>query len=128
MATTEQIIAAATDLGKQIADHDAAKKFDTAVKTLESDTAAQRDLNDYNRFAAQIMQKQSEGKPIEVEDKRKLETLQKSVMTSTVLRDFQMAQMDLIDLLRRIDDAMLGSLGPGQSALISPATAGAPPA
>lgn len=117
MATTEEILDAARQLGKLIGSHEAAKKFADVMGHLREDDDAQRLLNDYNRQLSTITEKESAGTPVEVEDKRKLESLQTQVMTNDVLRDLQMVQMDYVDLMRRVDDAMSDA---------SPAPAGTP--
>lgn len=108
MANTDQITKAATDLGKLIAEHDAAKKFKTHVKRLRDDTEAQRILNDYNRHLEMIHEKETNGKPIEVADKQKLESLQAALVQNPLLCDFQLVQMDYMDLMRKVDEALQG--------------------
>lgn len=121
MATTEEIIKAAKDLGKLIRTHKAAEKFEQAVKAIEADTDAQRILTDYQRQVQAVADKQANHQPVEVEDKQKLEKLQQQVVRNKVLRDFQTAQMDYMDLMRRIDEAMTGS-APEPAAAQSPLT------
>ncbi len=59
MATTEEILKAAQDLGKLIAQHAPTKKFDDMVKKLRNDVAAQRIMNDYHRHTGVIAEKES---------------------------------------------------------------------
>ena len=106
MTSTEQIVKAATELGKLITEHDAAKKFDEMAKKVRDDTEAQRLLADYSRHMQAIQEKQAAGKPIEVEDKRKLEKFQQDMAAHSLLRDLQIIQMDYLDLMRRVEDAM----------------------
>lgn len=108
MATTQEILSEAKALGEKIAEHGAAKKFEEAVKALQDDVEAQRLLTDYQRFVTTIAEKEQQGKPIEVEDKHKLDELQKGVMRNANLRTFQMAQMDYLDLMRQVDAAISG--------------------
>lgn len=127
MPSTDQILQKARELGELIGQHDAAKKLEDVLKRLEQDTDAQRLLNDYNRHLQTLSEKQQQGQPIEVEDKQKLEQLQKQVVTNKVLRDFQSAQMDYVDLMRRVDEAMTGQTpgsagGAGAEAAASPLT------
>ena len=123
MASTEQILQAAAELGKLIGEHPATKKFVDAAKGLQDDTEAQRVLNDYNRQLQTIHEKESKGQPIEVADKRKLEGLQQAVIQNKVLRDFQLVQMDYMDLMRRVDDA----LEPPLATAVDPQAAAASP-
>lgn len=129
MATTQEIIDAAGDLGKKIAQHDTARKLETIIKQLQDDVEAQRLLADYQRHITAVGEKEAAGQPIEVEDKTKLEELQGQVIRNTLLRDFQMAQMDYLDLMRQVDGAISGTpdqapTGAAQSPLVNPDIAG----
>lgn len=106
MADIATIIKQADELGRLIAQHDATRRYDQAIQALEKDTDAQRALTDLNRHIEMLAEKESQGKPIEVADKRKLESLQSAVIASKTLRDVQVAQMDYVDLMRQVDDAM----------------------
>ncbi len=125
MPTTSEIITAAEKLGDLIAQHDAAKKLESALKALQSNVESQRVLNDYNRHLQSLGEKEASGRPIEVEDKRKLESLQRAVVMNPLLRQFQTAQMDYVDLLRKVDDAMLGRSSIAAEAGLAPAGGGA---
>ena len=49
-------------------------------------------------------------------DKQQLEKLQSAVIRNPTLRDFQVRQMDHLDLMRRVDEAMSGGPMPEQGA------------
>ncbi|MEM6553272.1 MAG: YlbF family regulator [Planctomycetota bacterium] len=106
--TTAEVLKLARQLGQLITQHPAAAAMDAATKTLEQDTDAQRAATDLNRHTQALAEKQAAGKPIEVDDKRKLEALQKAVTTSPVLGQLQLAQMDYLDLMRQVDQAITG--------------------
>jgi len=108
MPTTDEIMDKAKALGEEIAEHEAAKAFIDSLSRLEKDTEAQRAVTDLNRYIGTLSQKQQAGSPIEVEDKRKLEELQTAVVMHPVLRAFQTAQVEYVDLLRKVDEAMIG--------------------
>lgn len=110
-ATTEQILEAARKLGQMIAEHPATQRLEDALRRLQQDTESQRALNDYNRHLQKLAEKEARGQPIEVEDKRQLEQLQKAVVMNPTLRELQMVQMDYVDLMRRVDEAMAGAGG-----------------
>lgn len=125
MATTQEILDAADKLGKLVAEHDSARKLEELLKRLESNQQAQRALTDYNRHLQTLAEKQQQGQPIEVEDKRKLEQLQQAVATDPTLRELQMVQMDYVDLLRKIDEKITGEAPTaGQSPLAGAGPAG----
>lgn len=121
MATTQEILAAAGKLGELIATHDVARRFESALAKLQKDVEAQRALNDFNRLANRLAEKEMNHQPIEPAEKRQLEALQNGVIRSLVLQDFQMAQMDYLDLMRRVDEAMTGQVGEPAVAAASPA-------
>ncbi|MEM7626588.1 MAG: YlbF family regulator [Planctomycetota bacterium] len=106
---TPAVLEAAQRLGTLIAKHPATQKLEGLLKQLDGDTDAQRLMNDLNRHRQTLADKQTKGEPIEVEDKHKLETLQQNVAGNAILRELQMAQMDYVDLMRKVD----GTISPG---------------
>jgi len=109
MATTQDILDAAKNLGKLISTHPAAKRMDDLMKRLQGDREAQRVLTDFNRHMQMVGQKEQSGRPVEVEDKRKLDQYQTAVAQNLTLRELQMAQMDYLDLMRQVDDLVGGA-------------------
>lgn len=106
MATKQDIIDAATKLGKLIADYSVGQKLESAIKKLESDIDAQRAMTDYQRLIQTLSEKEATGKPIEVAEKQKLQTLQNAVVHNLTLQQFQIAQMDYLDLMREVDQVI----------------------
>ncbi|MFN3166021.1 MAG: YlbF family regulator [Phycisphaeraceae bacterium] len=111
MASDKDILEQATKLGEMLAEHGTTKKLESASKAFEADVNSQRALADYQRFAQSLQQKAQQGQPIEVADKQKLESLQQAVITNPMLANMQRAEMDYVDLLRKIDAAIVGSGG-----------------
>jgi len=120
MATTQEILAAATKLGEMIATHPSAAKLKEAGDALEKDVDAQRVLMDYQRKMQELSEKEANQQPIEVEDKHALEAMQKKVMTNSLLGKLQMAQMDYLDLMRQVEDRMAGDTGEAAQAPMAP--------
>jgi len=120
MATTNEILDSARELGKKIATHAVAVKLEGTIGRLQEDREAQRLLADYQRHLTALGEKEAAGKPIEVEDKAKLEKLQNGVVRNPVLREFQMAQMDYVDLMRQVDEAISGVTPESEAAAASP--------
>lgn len=116
MSSTDEIVKQARKVGELLNEHDAAKGLEKAIGALQSDTASQRAMADFNRFGAELEQKAAQGQPIEVADKKKLESLQQAVVMNPLLANFQRAQMDYVDLLRKIDDAIVGKAADGGEA------------
>lgn len=112
MVDTAQILDAATKLGRLLDEHPAMKKYRELLKAIREDNEAQRLLADYSRMMDTIAEKESRGQPIEVEDKRRLSDLQGRVAMHPQLREMQVAQMDYVDLMRKVDEAMASGGAP----------------
>ncbi len=119
MASEEQIMKAAGELGELLSGHPKVDRLESAIKKLKEDTEAQRALNDLNRHLQAVTEKEMSGLPIEVSDKRKLQELQTAVVHNLVLREFQLAQMDYVDVVRRLDDAIYGRSAAAQAVGVS---------
>lgn len=115
MASDEQIIKAAAEIGKLLGDHPTVSRLEAAVSKLREDTEAQRALNDLNRHLQAVTEKEMSGQPIEVSDKQKMRDLQNAVVHNLVLQEFQLAQMDYVDLVRKLDDAIYGQSAAAQA-------------
>lgn len=123
MPSDQDILDLATKLGELIADHDAAKQIASATKAFEADINSQRAMADYQRFAQSLQAKAQQGGAIEVEDKQKLEALQQVVITNPLLANMQRAEMDYLDLLRKVDGAIVAAGGmPAGAAQPGPAS------
>lgn len=104
--TTADILAAADQLGRLIAKHPAVEKLTALLKQLEDDTDAKRLLTDLDRHSQSLAEKEAKGSAIEVSDKHKLRDLQQAVAMNPLLGQFQMAQMDYVDLMRKVDEKL----------------------
>ncbi|MEM1353367.1 MAG: YlbF family regulator [Planctomycetota bacterium] len=120
MSSTSEILDQATKLGELIAEHDTAKRLEQAVAGLQNDLNAQRAMTDLNRYAQSLEQKARQGQPIEVEEKRKLESLETAVVTNPLLTGMQKAQMDYVDLLRKVDEAITGKTPDAPASIAGP--------
>ena len=126
MASEQDILDLATQLGELIADHGSLKALNAATKAFEADINSQRAMTDYQRFAQSLQQKAQDGGAIEVEDKRKLEELQQAVIANPLLANMQRAEMDYLDLLRKVDAAIVGAGGAAAGVATQPPQAGSP--
>jgi len=115
MATDDQIMKAAGELGELLGEHPKVSRLEAAIGKLKEDVEAQRALNDLNRHLQTVAEKEMSGQPIEVAEKRKLQDLQTTVVHNLVLQEFQLAQMDYVDLVRKLDDAMYGRSAAAQA-------------
>lgn len=111
MPTKQEIEAKAKELGDLIGQTDAAKEMQSVEKTLENDVETQRLITDFNRLLQTLGQKQAQGQPIKVDDKRKLEQIQTSIATNIQIQRLQKAQMNYMDLLRTATTTMIEAAG-----------------
>ncbi|MHB1157433.1 MAG: YlbF family regulator [Phycisphaerales bacterium] len=101
MTDTTRIEETAKHLGELIREHPSARAFAAATESLDKDVTTQRLITDFNRHLQKLAEKQHSGKPIEVEDKHKLEQLQSAVAAHPLIARMQQSQMDYLDVLRK---------------------------
>ena len=105
-----EIIDLATKLGKAIGDSPQAAALKEARKTMEGQADLIKLLQEYNQQAQKIGQMEDQNKPIEVDDKRKLQELHEKLVASDVFKKMQMAQVGYVDLMRQVSTAIHGQL------------------
>lgn len=108
MATTEEIMKDAKALGEKLASHEAVKKAKEALERFEKDKDAQQVMQQFSQTLQTLAQKEASGQPIEVSEKKQLQTLQASMAHNLTMQQFQIAQMDYEDLLRKVDQEVTG--------------------
>jgi cell fate (sporulation/competence/biofilm development) regulator YlbF (YheA/YmcA/DUF963 family) len=105
------IIEMARRLGKAIADSPQAAALKAARDEMDKDAEAPRLLNDYQAQADKMLALERDNKPVEVEDKRKLRDLQEKLAGSPAFKKYTAAQVDYVDLMRKVNNAIRGELG-----------------
>jgi len=103
MATTQEVLEAARRLGRLLREHEARQRLAEVSQALEADADATRLAREYDEHLQMIADKERRGSPIEVEDKRKTESLRQRVASHPLLQRVQMVQMDYMDLVRKVD-------------------------
>jgi len=102
----EEILNDARSLGRKIAGHKITQAFYAAARAVEKDPAAQQILTQLRDESAKVGQLQSEGKPIEPEDKRKLAECESQVASNPNVKTLMKTQMDYLDMMHRINAAI----------------------
>lgn len=110
----QEIIELADRLGRALADSPQAKALREAQQQLQADEETSRLIGEYRDQAEKISALEQEGKPIEPEDKRKLDELHSKLASMQEFKKFTAAQYEYADLMRRVDDALSSHLGGGQ--------------
>jgi len=102
----EKAIELAEQLGKAISQSPQALALRTAREHFASHPDLVQLLRDYQMQADKIAQLERENKPIEVEDKHKLEELHNKLIAAEPFKKLTSAQVEYIDLMRRVNEAM----------------------
>jgi len=112
----DPILELAKELGKKIADSQQAKALKAAGEALDGDAETSKLVQDFQAQSDKVRQLSEQNKPIEVEDKRALEDLHRKLVASDTFKKYTAAQVEYIDLMRKVNDAIRGQLGPIEGA------------
>jgi len=118
------ILDLAERLGKAIAAAPQAKKLQEARAALREEPGTDELLNQFRQQSEKIARLQGENKPIEVDDKHKLEELHNKLVASEAFKKLTAAQVDYVDLMRKVNTRMQQQMGPPPAA--PPATPAQP--
>ena len=102
----ERILGLASRLGQTIAESTAAKALQAARQAVDADKELQQVMRDYRQQADKLRKLEQETKPIEPEDKRALEAMNQKLAASEKFKTLTAAQMEYIDLLRKVNEAV----------------------
>jgi cell fate (sporulation/competence/biofilm development) regulator YlbF (YheA/YmcA/DUF963 family) len=107
----EDIIQLAERLGRAIADSPQAAKLDAARQGLDGEPGMSQLVKDYDAQARKIAQLEEKNQPIEVEDKHRLEELHNKLTASEAFKKFTGAQVEYVDLMRKVNAAIRRNIG-----------------
>ncbi len=99
----QAILALTERLGKAIAESPQAQKLIEARNALDNDPDLQDLLANYHQQAQKIQQAEQSNQPVEVDDKHKLSELQTKLAASDEFKAFSAAQVNYIDLMRKVN-------------------------
>jgi cell fate (sporulation/competence/biofilm development) regulator YlbF (YheA/YmcA/DUF963 family) len=122
---TQQILDAADSLGKLVAQHPVVERYRQAQKSLSEDADAARLMNDFNRQIMTLARQEESGMPVTDAQRRQLEALQGQLASHLKVKAMNLAQVEFIDLLRRVSDQIRKPLSDGGQP--APAAGGASP-
>ena len=107
----EDIIAMAERLGKAISASPQAASLRQAQAAMRADEAASKLLADFQAQTEKIARLEGEQKPVEVADKHKLEDLHKKLIATEAFKTLTAAQVEYVDVMRRVNDAIRAQMG-----------------
>ena len=100
------IIELAQRLGKSIADSPQAAALRAARKELDSRPEIKKLLEDFQAQSEKLADLEQAKKPIEVADKHRLAELQDKLVGEEVFKKFTAAQVEYVDLMRRVNETL----------------------
>lgn len=117
---TPQIMEAAEKLSQMVADHPAVVRYKQAQKSVADDPEAGRLLADFDQQIEKLARQEQTGMPITDAQRAQLESLQSRIVSHLKIKNLNMANVEMIDLLRKINQTIQRPLtetgGTGQAA------------
>jgi len=102
----ERLIQLAQQLGRQIAQHERTTLLAQAQKQVNQDTQAGQLIREYQQHTQKIYQLEQEKKPIEVDDKRKLQEIEQQISTHEKLKELTKRQVDFVEMMQKVKKAI----------------------
>ena len=100
---TQQILDAAETLGKMVAEHPAVARYQQAQKSVADDTEATRMLTDFDKALEKLGRQEQSGMPVTEAQQQQLQAMQSRIVSHIKVKALNMAQVDFIDLLRKVN-------------------------
>ena len=102
----DEIINLADRLGKAINDSPQAAKLQAARQELDKQEDIKLLLRDFHAQSEKMAKLEEANKPIEVDDKHRLQELQDKLISQEVFKKFTAAQVEYVDLMRRVNETL----------------------
>ena len=128
---TQQLMQEAEKLGRLVAQHPAVARYKSAQKSVADDPEAGRMLADMDRQIESLSRQEQSGLPITDAQRAALESAQSRVVSHIKIKNWNLAQVEFVDLLRKITQTIQRQLGDqpaGGAGEGAPSGAGAPAA
>ncbi|MGD0462710.1 MAG: YlbF family regulator [Tepidisphaeraceae bacterium] len=123
---TQQILQAAEKLGQLLKDHPAAERFKAAQKAVAEDADASRMLADFERQLETLGRQEQQGRPVTDAQRMQLESLQTKIVSHIKIKNLNLAQVEFVDLLRKISQTYQRPLADTAPAKAGPKPVGTP--
>src|SRR5215212_125460 len=99
---TDQIMQEAEKLGQLVAQHPAIARYKQAQKAVAEDPEAGRLLADFDRQLETLGRQEQSGMPVTDAQRMQLESLQGRIISHIKIKALNMAQVEFVDLLRKV--------------------------
>jgi len=108
----EEILEIASKLGAAIANHNRYKMFKGAEEQLKKDDEAKEISAELEKQSRKILELEKNLKPVEVEDKKKLQQLKERVASNQSIQKFLKFQTDYVELMTKVNKRIESALAP----------------
>ena len=129
-ADTTQILAEADKLGQLVAQHPAIERYKQAQKAVADDPDANRAMADFEQQLEKLSRQEQSGMPVTDAQRQQLEAVQSRIVSNIKVKALNMANVEFVDLLRKVNQAIQGkvaeAVGGGSGAAGAARGAGAP--
>jgi cell fate (sporulation/competence/biofilm development) regulator YlbF (YheA/YmcA/DUF963 family) len=92
----------AAKLGELVKQHPAVARYKEARKAVEQDADANRLMAEFDRQIETLARQQASGMPVTDAQQQALESLQGKIVSHLKIKALNLAQVDFVDLLRKI--------------------------
>lgn len=99
---TQQLIDEAEKLGQLVSQHPAVARYKQAQQAMAEDTDAKRMLADFDRQIEALGRQEQSGLAVTDAQRMQLEGLQTRIVSNPKIKALNAAQVEFVDLLRRI--------------------------
>ena len=108
---TQQIMDEATRLGQLVAQHPAVTRYNHARRAVQDDAEASRLLADMDRQMEALARQEQAGMHVTDAQRMQLESLQTRIISHLKIKALNLAQVEFVDLLRKITQTIQRQLG-----------------
>jgi cell fate (sporulation/competence/biofilm development) regulator YlbF (YheA/YmcA/DUF963 family) len=108
---TQQILDEASKLADLVAQHPLVDTYRKAQKAVSDDPDASRALAEFDRTLETLARQEAQGMPVTDAQRTQLEGLQGRIVSNIKVKALNMAQVDFIDLLRKVNQTVLSKVG-----------------
>ncbi len=122
----EEILKKANELGLMIKGSDLSVRFEEISKKIDNDKEAKSLLEEYAKATQEFQEKESSGRPIEVEEKKKITELSEKVSQNQLIKEFIATQTYFYNMMIQIQNTISDPKGEPikESKIITPGTGG----
>ncbi|MHC4267956.1 MAG: YlbF family regulator [Planctomycetota bacterium] len=106
----EEILELASKLGAAIANNNRYKMFKETEEQLKKDNVAKEISEKLEKQSKKIYELEKNSKPIEVDDKKKLQQLKEEVASNPSIQKFLKAQADYVELMKKVNERIKSKL------------------